>query len=201
MWATKYVRLYLFGRKFKIMTDHRPLQGIMNIKEPNSRLTRWRLRLSEYDYTVIYKPGKINSNADALSRIEIHNEESSSIVVNTSDKSDSERTKSIDSRTDSIHSDVESPILEVPISDDPLNRFSRQIVFNVVGDIKSKPHITHPFESYTKTCIQISKSNLEQDVIDAIKEYVTPRLKTGILINPSLEMYNIIPVLQKYFKN
>lgn len=201
VWATKYFRPYLFGRKFKIMTDHRPLQWVMNMKEPNSRLTRWRLRLSEYDYTVIYKPGKINSNADALSRIEIHNEESSSIVVNTSDKSDSERTRSIDSRTDSIHSDLESPILEVPITDDPLNRFSRQIVFNVVGNIKIKPHITHPFETYTKTCIQISKSNLEQDVIDAIKEYVTPGIKTGILINSSIEMYKIIPVIQRYFKN
>ncbi|CAK1577892.1 unnamed protein product [Parnassius mnemosyne] len=75
VWATKYFRPYLFGRKFKILTDHKPLQWMMNLKEPNSHLTRWRLRLSEYDFTVIYKKGKINTNADALSRIEIHNED------------------------------------------------------------------------------------------------------------------------------
>lgn len=86
VWATKYFRPYLFGRKFKIMTDHRPLQWIMNIKEPNSRLTRWRLKLSEYDFSVIYKQGKYNCNADALSRIEIHNEEANSIAVNCSEK-------------------------------------------------------------------------------------------------------------------
>ncbi|CAK1595436.1 unnamed protein product [Parnassius mnemosyne] len=40
VWATKYFRPYLFGRTFKILTDHKPLQWVMNLKEPNSRLTR-----------------------------------------------------------------------------------------------------------------------------------------------------------------
>jgi len=30
---------------------------------------RWRLKLEEYDYKVVYKEGKQNTNADALSRI------------------------------------------------------------------------------------------------------------------------------------
>lgn len=195
VWATKYFRPYLFGRKFKIMTDHRPLQWVMNIKEPNSRLTRWRLRLSEYDFTVIYKPGKSNTNADALSRIEIHNEESMSVVVNTSEQSDS------DSRTESVHSDAENPILEIPITDDPLNRFTKQIIFTVVGDIKSKPSVSKPFETHTRTCIQISKSNLEHDVVNAIKEFVNPKVKTGILISPTLELYSVVPILQRNFKS
>ena len=38
-----------------------------NLKDPNSRPGRWKIKLSEYDYDIIYKPGKINSNADALS--------------------------------------------------------------------------------------------------------------------------------------
>lgn len=33
---------------------------------------RWRLKLEEYDYHIEYKPGKVNSNADALSRIRIN---------------------------------------------------------------------------------------------------------------------------------
>lgn len=40
----------------------------MNCKDPSSRLVRWRLKLLEYDYTIQYKPGKLNTNADALSR-------------------------------------------------------------------------------------------------------------------------------------
>lgn len=32
---------------------------------------RWRLQITEYDFTVIHKAGKFNTNADALSRIQI----------------------------------------------------------------------------------------------------------------------------------
>lgn len=194
VWATKYFRPYLFGRKFKIVTDHRPLQWVMNIKEPNSRLTRWRLKLSEYDYTVIYKQGKYNTNADALSRVEVHNEETSSMMVNPSEKPPTLS----NSRTDT---DAENPILEIPISDDPLNRFYKQIYFTIVGDIKSRPAVSKPFETHTRTSIQLSKSNLENDVVNAIKEYVNPKVKTGIIINPPLEMYSIIPIIQNHFKS
>jgi Integrase core domain. len=41
----------------------------MNVKDPSSRLMRWRLKLEEYEYKIIYKKGTKNSNADALSRI------------------------------------------------------------------------------------------------------------------------------------
>lgn len=68
VWSTKYFRPYLFGRKFVIITDHKPLQWLFSIKEPNSKLVRWRLKLQEYDYTIHYKKGVQNSNADALSR-------------------------------------------------------------------------------------------------------------------------------------
>ncbi|XP_049306295.1 retrovirus-related Pol polyprotein from transposon 297 isoform X2 [Bactrocera dorsalis] len=35
VWATKYFRPYLFGRKFIIETDHKPLTWLFSIKEPN----------------------------------------------------------------------------------------------------------------------------------------------------------------------
>lgn len=70
--ATKTFRPYLYGRKFKLVTDHRPLTWLFSIKDPGSKLARWRLKLEEYDYQIIYKPGKQNTNADALSRIQIN---------------------------------------------------------------------------------------------------------------------------------
>ena len=36
---------------------------------------RWRLKLEEYDYKIIHKVGKGNTNADALSRNLIRNDE------------------------------------------------------------------------------------------------------------------------------
>lgn len=38
IWATKYYRLYLYGQKFKIVTDHNALSWLMSFKEPNSKL-------------------------------------------------------------------------------------------------------------------------------------------------------------------
>lgn len=197
VWATKYFRSYLFGRKFKIVTDHKPLQWVMNLKEPGSRLTRWKLKLSEYNFTVIYKTGKSNANADALSRIEIHNEETSSLQVNVS-----EHPRSVDrSTTLTAHTSVENPILEIPISDEPLNKFSKQIVFTIVGDIKKRPTVSKPFETHTRTCIQLSESNLEEDVTNAVKEFVNPKVKTGIIVYPQLDMYKIIPIIQSKFRS
>lgn len=71
VWATKHFHQCLYGRKFTIITDHRPLVWLMNVKDPNFRLMRWRLKLLEYDYEIIYKQGNINTNADTLSRIRV----------------------------------------------------------------------------------------------------------------------------------
>lgn len=69
VWATRTFRPYLLGRHFTIFTDHQPLKGIANLKDQTSRLARFRHKLSEYDFNIVYKPGKTNLNADALSRL------------------------------------------------------------------------------------------------------------------------------------
>ena len=68
VWACRYFRPYLLGKHFTIVTDHKPLKWMFSVKDPSSRLLRWRLLLEEYDYTIVYKAGKKNVNADALSR-------------------------------------------------------------------------------------------------------------------------------------
>jgi hypothetical protein len=69
VWAVKYFRPYLYGQKFTITTDHRPLTYLFGIKDASSQLMHWRLQLSEYDYDIIYRKGSEHSNADCLSRI------------------------------------------------------------------------------------------------------------------------------------
>lgn len=70
--STKHFRPYLFGQKFTIETDHNPLVWLYKIKEPNSRLIRWKLKLEEFNFDIVYKKGKENKVSDALSRIEIY---------------------------------------------------------------------------------------------------------------------------------
>lgn len=72
VYCVNYFRPYLYGRKFQLVTDHKPLVWLTSVKDPTSRLVRWRLKLDEYEYQVIYKAGKTNVNADALSRNPVH---------------------------------------------------------------------------------------------------------------------------------
>lgn len=63
VWSIKRLRQYLLGRHFLIQTDHQALKWVMNVKDPCSRIIRWRLRLEEY------KKGCENKAADCMSRI------------------------------------------------------------------------------------------------------------------------------------
>ena len=65
---------YIYGRKFILSTDHKPLLGLLqswkNIPQQASpRMIRWALILAAYDYKLVFKPGTCNGNADALSRL------------------------------------------------------------------------------------------------------------------------------------
>jgi len=66
--AIKYRQHWLIGRYFEIHSDHKPLEK-MNIRartdEELGDLTHY---LSQYEFKVIYVPGKNNTEADCLSR-------------------------------------------------------------------------------------------------------------------------------------
>jgi len=68
VWACRHFRPYMLGRTFTIVTYHKPLTWMFSVKDPSSRLVRWHILLEEFDYTIEYKAGKKNVNADALSR-------------------------------------------------------------------------------------------------------------------------------------
>ena len=63
--------MYLYGKKFELETDHKPFEYIFQpkaSKPPPARIERWQLRLQEYDFNVVYRPGSQNL-ADSLSRL------------------------------------------------------------------------------------------------------------------------------------
>lgn len=69
VWAVKHFRQYLYGTKFTVVTDHKPLIYLSSMNNANDKLMRFKIELAEYDFNIKYKEGPINTNADALSRM------------------------------------------------------------------------------------------------------------------------------------
>ena len=74
MFGLKRFHLYLYGRHFTILTDHKPLERIFGPKTaiPSlaaMRLQRWAIILSAFNYSIRFVPSKQNAVADALSRL------------------------------------------------------------------------------------------------------------------------------------
>ena len=70
VYGITYFRSYLFGKTFLVITDHKCLKYLQTFKNPNSRIVRWLLSLQDYSFEVVYRSGKQNVVADALSRLE-----------------------------------------------------------------------------------------------------------------------------------
>ncbi|KAE8976799.1 hypothetical protein PR001_g25316 [Phytophthora rubi] len=68
IWVVKLFRSYLNGRKFRLVTDHAALNWLMTSKDLTGRVHRWALQLQEYDFEIVYRPGKDSFVVDALSR-------------------------------------------------------------------------------------------------------------------------------------
>lgn len=120
VWSIKHFRPYLYGRKFEIRTDHRPLVYLFSLKNPSSRLTKFRLLLEEYDFDITYVQGKENVVADALSRISvadlksINNKIEEEILVTTRSQTSKTKYKDV-SETLNGHNVFDSKMFEIVV--------------------------------------------------------------------------------------
>ena len=71
VWCIKRLRGYLWGTKFRIFTDHKSLEHFAKVGENNARVQRWLEFLTAYNYTLEYRKGSANGNADFLSRLPV----------------------------------------------------------------------------------------------------------------------------------
>ena len=81
--AVKFFHHFIAGRRFTILSDHRPLQYIFNFKPVSerisARLQRWAITLKRYDCIIEYQKGNFMYIADMLSRLPV-GDPSSSLV-------------------------------------------------------------------------------------------------------------------------
>ncbi|KAD6119714.1 hypothetical protein E3N88_10985 [Mikania micrantha] len=65
-------RQYLLGNKFHIITDQQSLRNLNDQVIQTPEQHKWLGKLLGYDFDILYRPGKNNGAADALSRISYH---------------------------------------------------------------------------------------------------------------------------------
>ena len=66
--AVQHFGVYLVSHPFVVETDHRALVFLNTTRHTNGRLARWALALQPYTFSLRYRAGPQNLNADALSR-------------------------------------------------------------------------------------------------------------------------------------
>lgn len=177
VWALDKLRTYLYGAKeIKIMTDHQPLTFALSSRNNNAKLKRWKARIEEYNYKLIYKPGKTNIVADALSRLPVE--------VNMMTSSDGA----------SQHSAEEDNTDLIPHCEAPLNVFKNQIIFSEgkAANVYDQPH-----PNYTRHYIKRKKFN-EKILFNALKEKLNSNLVNGIKI-PEKYITLLQEVVKKHF--
>ncbi|KAG8196623.1 hypothetical protein JTE90_014180 [Oedothorax gibbosus] len=74
VWAVKKFYLYLKGRRFTLITDHKPPVAIFGCKKglpvlAATRLLHYALTLQSFQFDIIYRNTKEHGNADFLSRL------------------------------------------------------------------------------------------------------------------------------------
>ena len=66
--SMKHFRPYLYGRHFRLWTDHASLRWLCRRTEPFEQVACWLEQLAEFSYTIEHRAGRYHSNADGLSR-------------------------------------------------------------------------------------------------------------------------------------
>ena len=79
---------YVYGRRFTLLTDHKPLVTLLGPKVgippvAAARLQRWALFLASHSYDIQYKRTHDHANADGLSRLPLKSQNSTSECLYT----------------------------------------------------------------------------------------------------------------------
>ena len=73
IFGLKKFHCYLYGRRFTLLVDNKPLSLILGPKRgipvmAATRIQRWAIQLSAYQYDIQFRKSAENANADGLSR-------------------------------------------------------------------------------------------------------------------------------------
>ena len=71
VWALTRFHCYLYGHSVTVITDHAAVRAVLETPNPSAKHARWWTRVygaGLKDIRILYRPGRLNAAADALSR-------------------------------------------------------------------------------------------------------------------------------------
>ncbi len=71
VWAVSHFKTYLYGHNVVVYSDHSAVKAVLETPNPSGKHARWWLKVfgsGLRSIQIVYKAGKDNTNADALSR-------------------------------------------------------------------------------------------------------------------------------------
>lgn len=170
-WAITYFKPYLYGRKFIVKSDHRPLVYLFSMKNPTSKLTRIRLELQDYDFQIIYIKGVHNTGPDALSRVDIEelkalNINIAKIVTRAQTRKEKFLNETDQTMKDTISPDFPVTVFEVTNNKDTFNL--PHLKFKVF-----KNRISLIIQEYNLQCVaniddNVTSDNKSEDLLSRI---------------------------------
>ena len=69
IFAIRKLKAYLYGARFTVRTDHKPLEFLFKSEIKNVKVQKWAMELSVLDCTIEYISGAKNVQADFMSRL------------------------------------------------------------------------------------------------------------------------------------
>ena len=84
VWAMQHFRAYLYGHKVTVVTDHSAVKTVLGAPCSSGKHARWWLKVfgsGVKDVQIVYRPGRENDRADALSRNPVAMQESNHLEV------------------------------------------------------------------------------------------------------------------------
>ncbi|MEM7070058.1 MAG: reverse transcriptase family protein [Pseudomonadota bacterium] len=175
VWSIKTLRHYLLGRHFVVVTDHAPLRWLMSPNHMSQRLTKWSLALQEYDFEIQYRSGKLNQNADALSRAPCP---FVGIVHGTSDHFDSDHSIAQQKLIDEQNSDPElHPLIRylhrkvLPSDDQEARRLILESEFYAIIDgILHRIHVGKKSTLKNSELRLLVPTSMQQEMLEAFHD-------------------------------
>lgn len=180
-WALNYFKPYIYGTKFLLRTDHKPLIYLCSLKNPTSKLLRMRLDIEEFDFEIQHIKGKDNVIADALSRVDYKDFKEITTKINVIHKvttrSESRNNQSSNLKSDNVYKEVIT---------------SKPNIYEVLSslEVRNLPRLIFNFKAKEPHCV----------IIWQRKQIIKLRL-SDYIVNDNIDLVQIILKLEDIASN